>query len=170
MHGNLPFANINKQAAFSPTARLPSPLMISFTKRVSSERQSTQCALLSVIFASLSSTLLLAVYMYRYGLEKARLFATPSPRQASARAPCIRINFSLPASAYLVCVISLHLDKHDFKTAHAHLTSPQGRPQPAPGFMLDYACRRPQRLASIAAYSPPSYLIFHASMLVAPCT
>ena len=110
MHGNLPFANINKQAAFSPTARLPSPLMLSFTKRVSSERQSTQCALLSVIFASSSSILLLAVYMYRYGLEKARLFATPSPRQASARAPCIRIN-SPPLVCNLAALINMTLKR-----------------------------------------------------------
>jgi hypothetical protein len=31
--------------------------------------------------------------------------------------------------------------------------------------MLDYACRRPQRLASIAAYSPPSYFMLPCSWL-----
>jgi len=88
-----------------------------FTKRVSSERQSTQCALLSVIFASSSSILLLAVYMYRYGLEKARLFATPSPRQASARR--IRIN-----SPPLVCNLAAALINMTLKR-HADLHHPR---------------------------------------------
>ena len=126
-----------------------------FSKRVSSERQSTQCALLSVIFASLSSILLLAVYMYRYGLQKARLYATPSPRQASARH--IRFNSPPLVMCNLAALINMTLKRH------AHLTSPQGRPQPAPGFMLDYACRRPQRLASIASCSPLSYFMLPCS-------